>query len=84
MTATQAKAVYAHLERRYKPSYAGLHVPTVATIGGRNFSADEVVVVERQEGETKLTRLSSDDLLNWLEDYSLSELYDKGVIGGRP
>jgi len=48
------------------------------------FSADEVVVVERQQGETKLTRLSSEGLQSWLEDYSLSELYDKGVIGGKP
>ncbi len=48
------------------------------------FNADEVVVVERQQGETKLTRLSSEALQSWLEDYSLSELYDKGVIGGKP
>lgn len=48
------------------------------------FNADEVVVVERQQGETKLTRLSSEALQNWLEDYSLSELYGKGVIGGKP
>jgi predicted ATPase len=48
------------------------------------FSADEVVVVERQQGETKLTRLSSEGLQSWLEDYSLSELYAKGVIGGKP
>jgi predicted ATPase len=48
------------------------------------FNADEVVVVERQQGETRLTRLSSQALQNWLEDFSLSELYDKGVIGGKP
>ncbi|MFZ9752452.1 MAG: AAA family ATPase [Cyanobium sp.] len=48
------------------------------------FNPDEVVVVERQHGETKLTRLSSEALQTWLEDYSLSELYDKGVIGGKP
>jgi len=48
------------------------------------FNADEVVVVELQQGETRLTRLSSQALQNWLENYSLSELYDKGVIGGKP
>jgi predicted ATPase len=47
-------------------------------------SANEVVVVERQQAETQLTRLSNDDLQGWLEDYSLSELYNKGVIGGKP
>lgn len=49
-----------------------------------HFSTDEVVVVERVEGETKLNRLSSTALKNWLEDYKLSELYEKGVIGGKP
>jgi predicted ATPase len=49
-----------------------------------HFSADEVVVVESDHGETTLTRLSSDALQRWLEDYSLSELYNKGVIGGKP
>ena len=49
-----------------------------------HFSADEVVVVESDHGETRLTRLSSDALQRWLEDYSLSELYNKGVIGGKP
>ncbi len=49
-----------------------------------HFSADEVVVVESDHGETRLTRLSSEALQRWLEDYSLSELYNKGVIGGKP
>jgi hypothetical protein len=41
-------------------------------------------VVESDHGETTLTRLSSDALQRWLEDYSLCELYNKGVIGGKP
>jgi predicted ATPase len=49
-----------------------------------HFRADEVVVVEREQGETTLKRLSEQDLRLWLEDYSLRELYAKGVIGGTP
>jgi predicted ATPase len=49
-----------------------------------HFMVDEVVVVERQQGETCLKRLSDKDLRLWLEDYSLRELYAKGVIGGTP
>ena len=49
-----------------------------------HFMVDEVVVVERQQGETSLNRLSGKDLRLWLEDYSLRELYAKGVIGGTP
>ena len=49
-----------------------------------HFMVDEVVVVERQQGATSLNRLSENDLRLWLEDYSLRELYAKGVIGGTP
>ena len=49
-----------------------------------HFEPNEVVVVERKEGSTVLTRLDEERLANWLEDYSLSEVFDKGVIGGRP
>ena len=49
-----------------------------------HFMVEEVVVVEREQGESKLKRLAADDLRLWLEDYSLRELYVKGVIGGMP
>jgi predicted ATPase len=49
-----------------------------------NFSPDQVVVAERVDGATKLRRLDAQELAGWLEDYSLSELYDKNVLGGRP
>ncbi|HEY0139145.1 MAG TPA: AAA family ATPase [Nannocystis sp.] len=48
------------------------------------FSADEVVVAERQNGETVFQHLDAEKLKNWLEEYSLSELFDKNVLGGRP
>lgn len=49
-----------------------------------HFAPDEVVVVEREEGKSRLVRLDPDRLRTWLEDYSLSEVFNKGVIGGRP
>jgi predicted ATPase len=49
-----------------------------------HFMVEEVVVVEREEGETTLKRLKELDLRHWLEDYSLRDLYAKGVIGGAP
>ncbi len=48
------------------------------------FDPEDVVVTERTEGRTRLHRLETEKLSTWLEDYSLSELYDKNVIGGRP
>jgi predicted ATPase len=49
-----------------------------------HFEPSEVVVAERHHGETILKRLDEAALRHWLEDYSLSEVFDKGVIGGRP
>jgi predicted ATPase len=49
-----------------------------------HFAPDEVVVAERRGGATTLERPDPAVLQNWLDDYSLSEVYEKGVIGGRP
>jgi predicted ATPase len=48
------------------------------------FAPEDVVVAERKDGATELRRLDPRALESWLEDYSLSELYDKNVLGGRP
>ncbi|KIG14477.1 hypothetical protein DB30_06820 [Enhygromyxa salina] len=48
------------------------------------FEPHEVVVVERSAGASSFSRLVAHSLDGWLEDYSLSEIFDKGVIGGRP
>ena len=48
------------------------------------FEPDDVVVVERAGRGSAFSRLSADDLHAWLEDYSLSELWEKNVFGGRP
>lgn len=48
------------------------------------FAPDEVIVAERRGGESGLMRLDPKELEAWLEDYSLSQLYDKNVLGGRP
>jgi predicted ATPase len=45
---------------------------------------NQVIVTERQDAATVLRRLDESALQSWLEDYSLSQLYDKNVLGGRP
>lgn len=49
-----------------------------------HFDPEEVIVAEHRDGESQFERLDPDALASWLEDYSLSELYDKNVLGGRP
>lgn len=48
------------------------------------FEADDVIVVENQEGTSTFTRQSSEGLKSWLTRYSLGEVWNKNLIGGRP
>ncbi len=49
-----------------------------------HFEPEDIVVVERQNGESIFKRLNKADLKVWLDDYSLGELWQKNVFGGRP
>ena len=48
------------------------------------FEPEDIVVVEREDGRSAFRRLDASFLENWLRDHSLSELWEKNVIGGRP
>lgn len=45
---------------------------------------EQVWIVDRQEGESVFHRLRETDMSTWLEDYSLGELWEKNILGGRP
>jgi predicted ATPase len=45
-------------------------------------TAESVIVCEKRDGATTLRRLKMDELSQWLNDYSLGELWRKGEIGG--
>jgi predicted ATPase len=48
------------------------------------FDAEDVVVVDRPNRESTFKRLAADQLEDWLTEYSLAELWEKNVLGGRP
>ncbi|MBN2686468.1 MAG: AAA family ATPase [Pontiellaceae bacterium] len=50
------------------------------------FSPEDLVVVERddQSSSSVFKKLSSEQLKDWLDRYSLSELWEKNVLGGQP
>jgi predicted ATPase len=48
------------------------------------FAPEQVWVVERREGASVFEHLEAKDMSNWLEDYSLGELWEKNILGGRP
>ncbi len=48
------------------------------------FEAEDIIVVERTDNQSTFKRLSSEELSNWIGEYSLGELWGKNVIGGTP
>ncbi len=48
------------------------------------FEPSDVIVVERKDEQTVLSRLSEEKLKPWLEEYSLGQLWQKNIIGGKP
>ncbi|MDE0159285.1 MAG: AAA family ATPase [Candidatus Dadabacteria bacterium] len=49
-----------------------------------HFEPEDIVVVDRRDDESVFRRLSSEHLTDWLEDYTLGDLWKMNVIGGRP
>jgi predicted ATPase len=66
--------------------HAQIIIATQSTAIIDGFSTDDVIVVERDDSiqGTQARRLSKEDYQAWLDEYTLSELWDKNVIGGRP
>lgn len=48
------------------------------------FDADNIITVDRKEGQSVFNRLDKDALESWLENYSIGELWTKSVINGQP
>jgi predicted ATPase len=48
------------------------------------FQPEDLLVVDRENHATEIRRLDGGQLAGWLENYSLGELWEKNVLGGRP
>jgi predicted ATPase len=48
------------------------------------FQPEQIIVVDRPNRESTFRRLDTDTLRDWLDEYSIAELWEKNVIGGRP
>lgn len=49
-----------------------------------NFDAEDIVVVNREGKESQFTRPDQVKLEEWIDEYSLGEVWEKNVIGGGP
>ncbi|HET7106577.1 MAG TPA: AAA family ATPase [Candidatus Acidoferrum sp.] len=48
------------------------------------FQPDSVWAVDRQDGQSVFRHLGQQDMVAWLDDYGLGELWEKNVLGARP
>jgi predicted ATPase len=59
-------------------------VTTQSTAFLDQFGVDEIIVVDSEQGASQFRRLDPEQLKDWLEEYSVGELWQKNVIGGGP
>lgn len=48
------------------------------------FSIDDLIIVERETDVSVFKRLDQHAFEHWLEDYTVGELWEKNIFGGRP
>ncbi|MDR1193219.1 MAG: AAA family ATPase [Peptococcaceae bacterium] len=48
------------------------------------FEPEDIIVVNRVQGESRFERLDPQKYSAWLEEYSLSQMWNANVFGGRP
>ena len=49
-----------------------------------HFEVDDIITVNLRDGCSTFERLDPNGLKDWLEDYTVSELWQRNVIGGGP
>lgn len=49
-----------------------------------HFSVEDIIVVDREDSQSKFKRLKSDEYKDWLDEYTLGDLWEKNIFGGRP
>jgi predicted ATPase len=84
-----ALTLLGNLFKRAATEYPGrdatqIIIATQSSLLLNEFDPEDVVVVERHHGESTFRRLQSIDLSEWLKEYTLGELWQKNVFGGRP
>lgn len=65
-------------------SRAQLIVSTQSSLLLDELTPEQVIVADHQQGETILTRLDVQQLAEWLNEYTLGQLWEKNELGGLP
>lgn len=59
-------------------------ISTQSTELVNEFELKDIVVVDIENGKSLFTRKSEEKLKEWLEEYSIGDLWKKNLLGGRP
>ena len=59
-------------------------VSTQASLLLDELSPEQVIVVNQHDGESTLERLDPEKLADWLQEYTLGQLWEKNELGGLP
>ncbi len=64
--------------------HSQLLVATQSALLLDHFEPEDIITVNLRDGASTFERLDSERLKDWLEDYTLSDLWERNVIGGGP
>jgi predicted ATPase len=48
------------------------------------FTWEDMIVVDRKDDASTFCRLTEEDVKPWMDDFSMGEIWEKNIIGGRP
>lgn len=48
------------------------------------FTPEDIIVVDRKDGQSTFERPNTEALATWLEEYGMGDLWEKNLLGGRP
>jgi predicted ATPase len=49
-----------------------------------NFDIEDIIVVDRKNNQSEFTRLDKEKYADWLDEYTVGEIWQKNIIGGVP
>ncbi|AFT99835.1 chromosome segregation protein SMC [Nocardia brasiliensis] len=72
------------LRQASAPARSQVLIATQSVTLMNQFEVDDLIVVERRAGGSAFSRPDAAELEAWLAEYSLGELWEKNLLGGRP
>lgn len=76
----KAIAKFAGMVKSASSKGSQIIIATQSTDFLSHFSPEDIITIDQINGESKFKRLNSDDLQQWLEDYTIDDLWKRNII----